>query len=87
MTYNTENFGSNMRILRKLNQVTQEELAKALNTTRSTISNYERGHRQPDNEMVAQVADFFDVSVDYLLGRTTVKMSVRDEMVLKELEK
>ncbi len=86
MEYNTENFSNNLRVLRKLRHLTQEELAQELNTTRSCISNYENGKRQPDSDIIHLIADYFDVSVDYLLGRSSIKMSLRSEEELQELE-
>ena len=83
----TENFGKKLRFLRKLKGYTQEQLAETLNTTRSCISNYELGNRQPDNETVAAVADFFDVSIDYLMGRSEISFSVKTAKTLKELQK
>jgi transcriptional regulator with XRE-family HTH domain len=50
--------------------LSQYELAKILKLSRGQISNYELGSRQPDYETLTQLADFFDVSTDYLLGRT-----------------
>lgn len=55
---------------RKRLNLTQQQLADKLNTTKGTISNYENEHSTPSNEMLKQLADALDVSVDYLLGRT-----------------
>ena len=87
MEHTTENFGKKLRLLRKLKGYTQEQLAEILNTTRSCISNYELGNRQPDNETVSAVADFFDVSIDYLMGRSEVSFSVKTNNKLRELQK
>lgn len=86
MNYNTENFNKNLKLLRKLRGLSQERLAQELNTSRSCICNYERGTRQPDGETVRLMADYFDVSIDYLLGRSSIKMSLRTEKELRELE-
>ena len=83
----TENFGKKLRFLRKLKGYTQEQFAEILNTTRSCISNYELGNRQPDNETVSAVADFFYVSIDYLMGRSEVSFSVKTNNKLRELQK
>lgn len=83
----TEIFGKKLRFLRKLKGYTQEQFAEILNTTRSCISNYELGNRQPDNETVSAVADFFDVSIDYLMGRSEVSFSVKTNNKLRELQK
>ena len=64
-----------MRIkeLRKQRGISQTELGEILGVTRSTICQYEQGKRQPDNTTLVKLADFFGVSVDYLLGRSEMK--------------
>lgn len=63
-------FGERLRSLRIKKEITQSELAKTLKVAPSTISMYEQGKRDPDTQALSFLADFFDVSVDYLLGRT-----------------
>lgn len=58
-----------IRELRKQEKLSQSELATKFNTTVSNISGWELGKWQPDNETLLKLADFFGVSVDYLLGR------------------
>lgn len=50
--------------------LSQEELAKRINTTKSTISNYENEYSSPSNEVLTKIADILEVTTDYLLGRT-----------------
>jgi transcriptional regulator with XRE-family HTH domain len=50
--------------------MTQEDLAKILKVSRATVGRYETDERFPDKDILKKIADFFDVSVDYLLGRT-----------------
>lgn len=50
--------------------LTQVEMAEKLNISRSTIGMYEIGNREPDFETLEKIADFFNVDIDYLLGRT-----------------
>lgn len=64
------NFQSVLKSLRKSNNLTQEDLAKALKVSRSTIGMYENGSREPDYETLEAIADYFNVDIDYLLGRT-----------------
>lgn len=64
------NFYSVLKSLRTANGLTQEELAKALKISRSTVGMYENGSREPDYETLEAIADFFNVDIDYLLGRT-----------------
>lgn len=67
------NFGKRLRQLRKEKGLTQAELAKLLSIGESTVSFYESGKRQPDYETLIRLAEVFNVSVDYLLGRTEHK--------------
>lgn len=62
-------FSSRIRELRSYNSVTQNDLAKFLNTKRSTISNWESRGNEPTADYIIKIADYFGVSADYLLGR------------------
>lgn len=59
-----------LKSLRTSNGMTQDQLAKVLKVSRSTIGMYEKGDREPDYETLEAIADYFNVDVDYLLGRT-----------------
>ena len=59
--------------LRAERSLSQYKLAEALGFSRGQIANYEQGSREPDHATLQQFADFFGVSVDYLLGRTEVR--------------
>lgn len=63
-------FGECVKALRKSRKLKQVELAEALGVTERTIRNYESGEREPDLPQAAKLADFFNVSMDYLMGRT-----------------
>lgn len=52
--------------------VSQTTVAQHLNITRQAYNHYETGQRQPTQEVLIKLADYFDVSVDYLLGRADV---------------
>ena len=70
-------FSSTLKELREQNHVTQNQLASHLKLTRSTIVGYETKGKQPDYERLLQIADYFHVSVDYLLtGSETNGISV-----------
>ena len=58
-----------IRGLRQNCGITMKELGSEIGVAESTISQYETGKRQPDYETLIDIADFFGVSVDYLLGR------------------
>jgi len=66
-------FGKRFRQLRKERDLTQKELGKIFNLGESTISFYEADKRTPDYAALKNFADFFDVSTDYLLGRSNIK--------------
>lgn len=59
--------------LREEANIRQSELAKSLGLGRTTISNYENNYSSPDLETLIQIANFFHVSTDYLLGISSVK--------------
>ena len=61
-------FAERLKELRMEKNLLQSELGKFLSVDQRTISNWEKGIRQPDFETLAAIARFFDVSVDYLLG-------------------
>lgn len=62
--------GERIRSLRKEKKMTQQDLADHLKLAKSTISQYENNINEPDNDTTNRIADFFNVTVDYLLGRT-----------------
>jgi len=62
--------GNNIKSLREQCSLTQIEFAKILNISNTTLSQYEAGNRVPSDEIKIKIADFFDISVDFLLGRT-----------------
>lgn len=64
------NFHNIFKLLRTSAGLTQVEMAKKLGISRSTIGMYETGAREPDFEILEKIADFFNVDIDYLLGRT-----------------
>lgn len=65
-----------LRNLRNEKDLTQQDLADFLGITRPAYTAYESGRRQPDNETLSKLADFFGVSVDYLLGRTNIRTPI-----------
>ncbi|MEF3086450.1 helix-turn-helix domain-containing protein [Bacillus altitudinis] len=53
--------------LRKSKKLTQEQMSEKIGIHRATYANYERGYRQPDYDTLIKIADFFEVTTDYLL--------------------
>lgn len=65
-------FGSVLRSLRKQHKLTQADLAKVLEVAESAVSMWELGRRRPDYEMLEQIADYFNVDMNYLLGKSDI---------------
>jgi transcriptional regulator with XRE-family HTH domain len=66
-------FGDRLRILRIEKELNQEEFGKIFNMPKSRISQYETNKRQADDETKKTFADYFKVSLDYLMGRTNIR--------------
>lgn len=63
-------FEERLKALRTSKQLSQMELAKQLKTSKSSINMYERGEREPGIETLEKIADYFNVDLDYLLGKS-----------------
>ncbi|KPI54434.1 hypothetical protein IM33_08545 [Clostridioides difficile] len=63
----------NLKDLRIKKGLTQEQVAKDLMTTKVSISRYENGTREPKIEMLDSLSNYYNVSVDYLLGKTSIE--------------
>lgn len=68
-------FGDILTELRQDKQLTQRQLADILHVSVGTISNYENGVHLPDVDKLTELADIFDTTTDYLLGRTQHSLS------------
>ncbi|TFE22622.1 helix-turn-helix domain-containing protein [Cohnella luojiensis] len=75
------NIGSRLAFLRDQRGLTQEELASSLGISRAALSHYEKNRREPDTETLGKVADLFQVSIDYLVGRTSQTNATLDSDV------
>ncbi|GAA6265188.1 hypothetical protein F110043I8_21730 [Ruminococcus sp. f11] len=64
------NFQNIFRKLRTSSNLTQSAIAEKIGISRSTIGMYETGAREPDFETLEKIADYFNVDIDFLLGRT-----------------
>lgn len=77
--------GNKLKRLRENKNLLQKELANIIGISLSSISMYERGERQPDNETLKKFSKFFNVSIDYLLDNEIKdETSIDDEM--KEID-
>ncbi len=74
------NFKNVFKSLRTAGGYTQQEIADKLNISRSTIGMYETGAREPDYNTLELIADFFNVDIDYLLGRTDKTTSLPESI-------
>lgn len=78
-------FFERLKELREERNLNQTDLAKHLNISQGTIGNWETNKRVPDVKMILKIADYFDVSVDYLLGKTNERRkTVPNEKSLSE---
>ncbi|WP_293009660.1 MULTISPECIES: helix-turn-helix domain-containing protein [unclassified Oscillibacter] len=66
-----------IRSLREDADLTQERVGKAVNIPQRTYAYYESGQRMVPPQVLCALADFYDVSVDYILGRTSNKKDTR----------
>ena len=76
MRGNIRSFGEILTSLREERGIYQKELAAILKVSVGTVSNYENNIHFPDQEALLQLADYFVVTVDYLLGRTSYRYSL-----------
>lgn len=77
-------FKDRLKELREEFKKDRYELAKFLNVSYSTIAKYESGLRSPDKETLNKLANYFNVSVDYLLGRTDIRNAFIPEEYAKK---
>ena len=63
-------FPIRLKELREQKKLLSKEFAKIMNVEPATISNWENGNRFPKDDVLIKIADYFDCSIDYLLGRT-----------------
>lgn len=67
-----------LRELRELRKITQSDVANQLHISRQSYNFYENGQREPNLEMLIKLSDFYQVSIDYLLGRTDNPLLMND---------
>ncbi len=78
-------FPNTLKMLREKRGYSQKQLAEALHVSKNSVSHYELGVSMPSIDIIMNMADIFDVSIDYLLGRSSVNLSKR--LLEKSLEK
>ena len=72
-------YNSRLAKIRQQRNLTQTDLAYQLKISRSTYASHETGRRQISNDLLCQLADFYNVSTDYLLGRQDAMPSFLSE--------
>lgn len=80
-----DNFYKRLKNIRNQHNLSQKKLAEELGYARTTISNYEQNIRIPSLQTITEIADYFNVSVDYLLGRTKIKNTFQD-LILNKMQ-
>jgi transcriptional regulator with XRE-family HTH domain len=65
--------GDVLKSIREENNLTQDDIAIILNIKRQTYSSYERNKSLPDINALSKLADYYNTSTDYLLGRTNIR--------------
>ena len=73
MSHRRNQLSYRLKLLREEKGISQYKLAEHLNLSRGLLSNYEQGSREPDYDTLILLADYYEVSTDYLLGITNVK--------------
>jgi transcriptional regulator with XRE-family HTH domain len=71
--------GKNIRSLREKRGLAQKFVAEKIGVKNNTLSGYEAGRRLPDADILQKLADFFEVSTDFLLGRTDDLAPIQQE--------
>ncbi|HIV52236.1 MAG TPA: helix-turn-helix domain-containing protein [Candidatus Mediterraneibacter norwichensis] len=72
--------GKNIKKLRRQNAVKQDVLASSLHLRRQTVSSYERGVTLPNIFILIRIADYFDVTLDELTGRTELAVQKEEKV-------
>lgn len=77
-------FKERLKELRKSKRITMETLADKIGVTYNTISMYESGKRMPSRSTSELLADYFNVDIDYLLGKTDIARKIDVESIMKK---
>lgn len=73
--------GDKLYELRSSKAMSQEDIATKFYLKRNTWCQYERNIRRPDIELLKQIANYFNISIDYLLGTTELKYDPKDKIL------
>lgn len=90
--FDTNKFAPRLQSLRKTKNLSQQQLADSIGVTKSTISRIESASRAASIEIVYELADYFDVSLDFIVGRSddintpkgnVASLSKEEELIIK----
>jgi transcriptional regulator with XRE-family HTH domain len=81
-----ETFGKRLRLCREEKNLSQQELAKKLNTSHSVIGRYERDEMTPSVEVARKISQLLETTVGYLLGEVNQSDTFKDPIMLKRLQ-
>ena len=70
-------FGDRLKSLRNRKGLSQAEFAKQIGVSKSSVNMYERGDREPNFETLEAIADYFNVDLDYLMGKSEIENRAR----------
>lgn len=76
-----------IRDLREDCDLRQIDVSEATGIDQKTLSNYETGKTRPDSDSLIKLADFFGVSIDYLVGRVDTKLMPKKDTIIDEITK
>ncbi|WP_438434452.1 helix-turn-helix domain-containing protein [Gorillibacterium sp. sgz500922] len=79
-------YGNRIARLRAERGLTQGELAEKVSISRASLSHYENDRREPDLDVLSKLADYFGVTLDYLMGRTNEPGRSLDPEVMEFVE-
>lgn len=66
----------NLRMLRQEKYISQQKLAMEIDTNQQSIHRYEHGYNEPDIQTLKKLANFFETSIDYLVGNTDIRHKI-----------
>ena len=77
----------NLKLLRKQHNLSQNAIRNIFHASQNTVSQWENGTRKPSYDIIQEIADYFDVSVDYLLGRQEQlpELNSKDKREIQEI--
>ena len=79
-------FGDRLKSLRNRKGLSQAEFAKQIGVSKSSVNMYERGEREPNFETLETIADYFNVDLDYLMGKSEIENRAKAAIIPFKLD-